>query len=307
MFQKKLEPSHHPVARWTAFGQRSKRSAMVQATIALWGMEKVGKTAFVAALEAASTGEGISIYPADEPTERVMSSLRTRRANHLFPTPSPIPTAMEDLPLLRFGLEPARSKRLIALTIADVGGRWWHDAAAQSHLVRPIPKPHEVLLAACHGLICLLDPTQALQRTHMPQLPVDSAGEMTTDKSTIADAGVELQALLARLRRARSSGAESSPLKIAICLSQMDRPEHYGHLGLEQAYFRRLYGALPFHNWVVAKNLRFFGCSAAGVLQHAGYTISNSFKDQDGQERMVDPTVAPLHLFRPIKWLLGLA
>jgi hypothetical protein len=115
-----------------------------------------------------------------------------------------------------------------------------------------------------------------------------------------------LQALLANLRRGAAPGAGRLRLKVALCLTKMDRPEHRGHLGAEEAYFQRLVGDLALDNWVEPAACRYFGCSAAGVARLRGRGVANEFQQQDGQVLLVDANAPPIGVLGPIKWLLGL-
>jgi hypothetical protein len=290
--QKLLQYKAHP----------RRRAHTQEATLALWGAEKVGKSAYLAALERASTAENLTLVALDKLSAETMQALRTSRADHRFPAPTSVPDP-NSLPLLRFALEGARHRDPITLNIADAAGSWWtHAEDAAGFTPRaPFPTEPSTLLERCHGILCFLDPTAALKSPHTPEL-----ARGTTNEPPPA---LCLQSMLAQLRYgtyANRAGVDSRPVKIAICLTQMDRPEHYAHLGREAAYFRRLYGSLPLHNWITKDNLRFFGCSSVGMIHRARYTVSNTFIDREGQARIIDPTMAPLHLFRPIKWLLGL-
>jgi hypothetical protein len=273
-----------------------RRPTLNEATIAIWGATQAGKTAFLAALESAARHEGMALFSVDAQTENMMKVLRTQRSEHQFPVATPIPAAFQELSLLRFGLSSTRMNQTIRLTIVDASGMWW--IAAGMAPEDCAFSPYTSILKQCNGLICLLDPTKALTSTGTPLL----AGQQSMGTPVT----VELQSMVAQLRRVTMTSANRLNTKIAICLAQMDRPEHYSHLGKEAAYFKRLYGAVPIDNWVAANRWKFFGCSAVGVLPRAGYLVSNTYKDQTGQTLILEPTAPPLHLFRPIRWLLGL-
>jgi hypothetical protein len=186
----------------------------------------------------------------------------------------------------------------INLTIADAGGQWWIDGDADSRGRSDAFNPYDAILRKCDALICMLNPTEALKRVKLPGLLLDTEVAMPGD--------IELKTMLARLHCVHMANHASVDTRVAICLAQMDRPEHLNHLGREEAYFRRLYGTLPLQNWVGRDRWKFFGCSAAGVRRRAGYVASNTFHDQEGDERILDPAAPPLHIFRPLKWMLRL-
>lgn len=275
-----------------------RRKSKIDATIALWGAEKVGKTAFLAALEPAAKREGLSIFSADAQTERIMKDLRETRSRHLFPAATGVPTCFEQLSCVHFGLRSAQLNQEISLTLVDASGRWWIESDTASEKLSGTFNPYDAILSKCIGLLCLIDPTQALKRAQIPEIAMNAR--------LAAPANVELQSMLDQLHRTRVSSNASLNTKVAICLAQMDRPEHYSHLGSEEEYCRRLYGPLPIQNWRGRFGWKFFGCSAVGVLQRAGYMISNTYRNHEGQEGILDPTVSPIHVFRPLKWLLGL-
>jgi hypothetical protein len=119
--------------------------------------------------------------------------------------------------------------------------------------------------------------------------------------------GIELQTLLAHVRQTAAAGNNRLKKRIAVCLTQMDRPEHYCHLGSEEEYFERLYGAVPLHNWVQRDSIRFFGCSAVGILRRAGHLISNTCQDERAQPLILSPSAPPINMFAAIEWALGIA
>lgn len=264
---------------------------------ALWGQQGVGMRSFIAALELSAYGEGLCLHSLDVETENVLLQLRMQRASCSFP----VEGSEDGLPQLNLRLCPQRTRLKQSSAVTIVLAPWQSDADVTVPNTWVTDARSDGICASEHqrlqGVICLVDPTQVLTRPWLPGL--------TERERRTAPPHVVLQSLLAQLRCRSAGSGERLALPVAICLTQMDRPEHHGHLGRENDYFRRLYGNVPLGNWVYHADCKIFGCSAVGVLQRAKHIISNANVDETGQPVILDPTVPPIGVLAPIRWLIS--
>jgi hypothetical protein len=260
-----------------------------QRHIAIWGAPQSGKTVYLAMLYDALVHHRIpdldhwNIYAEPDANEWISAIQNKLTIDGIFP-----PATQEGAHYFpSFKIRDGVGNELFAFTFIDAPGEMYANTVEYTARYNLNPDPFSYL-AACSGILLLLDPTEALEGN----FPISMRALMET---------------LQKLSQARGGG--KIPIPVALCITKCDdtrcrrafpTPEQpdAAYQFAEEIFFP-LNGTLqtffPDGYW------QWFACSAIGFEKDAS---ANIMRRWNGQWGILDrQKLNPMNIVQPLEWL----